>query len=369
MLKLCAYCKKRNFSEFKECENEKCFICKGASARIKKMIESAVLLIPKEWESFAISTEIPHEIMAREEEIWDFGLGESIKNDFNKKIVSTLIKKTGLDYNVSKSNGKIIFDFTKNEIRVLNSNIFIFGRYKKFRTELAQSEWTCKTCNGNGCEKCDFAGVKYRSIETIIGNIAKKIYCAKDTELHCSGREDIDVLNFAGRPFVLELHGPAKNKIDLKIFLECTNKSGDEIKINDLKYVSNSEVALISDSHFDKAYESEIEIERKFSIKDEKKILLLKNRILYQRTPERVSHRRSDLIRKRKILDLKVIKKNPCKIYILAEAGTYIKEFINGDNERTKPNISGELGKKTTCLKLSVVEIHDEFLQDIIEAK
>ncbi|MEW6528383.1 MAG: tRNA pseudouridine(54/55) synthase Pus10 [Candidatus Micrarchaeota archaeon] len=357
MIKLCIYCKKRNLSKFKKCANEQCFICKGASARLNKMLKN--LSLPKEWKSFAISTEIPREIMAREEEVWDFGIAESIKNDFNKKIVSALVKK-GVEYNVFKNDGKITFDFIKNSVYFSNSDIFIFGKYKKFCTNLAQSEWTCKSCNGKGCEKCGFAGIKYNSIEAIIGKEAREIYGAKDAELHCSGREDIDVLNVAGRAFVLELRAPTKNKLDLKILLNRVNKS-KKVKISDLKYVSNSEVALVSDSHFDKAYQAEIGI--RLSSTDKKKILSFGGKTIYQQTPERVLHRRSNLIRKRKILDLQII--GSSKIYIVAEAGTYIKEFINGDNGRTKPNIAEKLGKKVKCLNLSVVKIYDEFLQDI----
>lgn len=366
MVELCGFCKKRNNSKFTECENEECHICKGTGAKLEKMIVEAIEKIPKGWKSFAISTEIPREMMAREEEVWDFGIGESVKNDFNKRIVNEIAKKTGMDYDVLKSDGKIIFKFAKNEIKIENSDIFIFGRYKKFRTDLAQTEWTCKNCNGKGCEECDFEGVKYQSVEVIIGKYAKEIHKAKDAELHASGREDVDALNLAGRPFVLELRKPEKGKVDLGVLRERVNGANEGVEINDLKYVSNSEVALVSDSHFDKAYEAEIEIEGGVEENDWEKILSLKGEILSQRTPTRVKHRRTDIIRKRKILDLKILQKNPSKLYILAEAGTYIKEFVSGDAGRTTPSVSGALGKDAKCIKLSVVEIYDEFLGDIL---
>lgn len=375
MVELCGFCKKRNNSKFTECENEECRICKGASAKLERMIVEAVEKIPKGWKSFAISTEIPREMMAREEEIWDFGIGESVKNDFNKRIVSEIAKRTGMDYDVLKSDGKIIFKFAKNEIKIENSDIFIFGRYKKFRTDLAQTEWTCKNCNGKGCEECDFEGVKYESVEAIIGKNAKEIHKAKDAELHASGREDVDALNLAGRPFVLELRRPEMGKIDLQTLQERVNGANEGVEINDLRYASNSEVALVSDSHFDKAYEAEIEIEN-FEKNDLEKIASLKGAILEQRTPMRVKHRRSDIVRKRKILDLKIVEKaklgtgdrkpGTLTLYILGEAGTYIKEFVSGDGGRTKPSVSGALGKDAKCIKLSVVEIYDEFLGDVL---
>lgn len=398
MISLCAFCKKRNGSKLPECGDGKCHVCRGACAKLREMIGEAAGKIPEEWKSFAISTGIPRDMMGREEEVWDSGLGESMKSDFNRRIVGALVEKTGLDYDVLKADGKITFDFRnfvseswpserrrtdigKGEVRIANSDIFIFGRYKKFRTDLAQTEWTCKKCRGKGCGECDFEGVKYESVEAIIGKCAKEIYGARDAELHSSGREDVDALNLAGRPFVLELRKPAngkmKNENGLEILRDKINnpgkgdsgEGGEGVEIGDLRYVSNSEVALVSDSHFDKAYEAEIEVGGGLAGGDEEKILRLKGTTLRQRTPHRVKHRRSDLVRKRKILDLQILGKNPPKLYVLAEAGTYIKEFIGGDEGRTEPSIAQVLGKKAKCIKLSVVEIHDDFLRERVEGK
>lgn len=376
MISLCAFCKRRNGSKLRECADGKCHVCRGAGAKLEKTIEEAAGKIPKEWKSFAISTEIPRDMMGREEEVWDLGLGESIKSDFNRKIVGALVEKTGLDYDVLKADGKITFDIGKGEIRIANSDIFIFGRYKKFRTDLAQTEWTCKKCGGKGCSECDFEGVKYESVEAIIGKHAKGIYGAMDAELHSSGREDVDALNLAGRPFVLELRKPAngkmKNENGLEILGNKINGSGEGnegVEVSGLRYVSNSEVALVSDSHFDKAYEAEVEVGGGLAGGDREKILQLKGATLSQRTPHRVKHRRSDLVRKRKILDLRILGKNPPKLYVLAEAGTYIKEFIGGDEGRTEPSVAQVLGKKAKCIKLSVVEIHDDFLRETVEGK
>lgn len=364
MVKLCGFCNKRNDSEFPECKDSYCFICKGASAKLEEMIAKAANLIPLEWKSFSISTVIPRKMMAAEESVWDFKLGRSIKDDFNKRIVSDLVKKTNLDYDVLKSDGKLIFDFEKNEVRIENSDIFIFGRYKKEKAGVAQSEWICRKCSGKGCETCDFLG-KRDSIEETLSEAALKLFNAKKADLHASGREDIDVQNFAGRPFILEIRKPKKPKITIKEVEKEVNSNNTGVLVQDLKYVSNSKVALVSDSHFDKAYEAEVQIQNP-SDSDIEKILKLKGTVLNQHTPIRVKHRRADLIRKRKILDIKVLKHSPLTIYILAEAGTYIKELISGDEGRTKPSISSVLNKEAKCIKLSVKEIYDDFLREMM---
>lgn len=364
-MRMCAFCKGRNNSNFEECESEECELCRGMSARLDGMIGEAVAKIPKYWKTFAISTGMPAKIMAAEEDTWDYGLGESIKNDFNRRIVEAVAGKTGLEYSPLKADGRIVFDFAKNETRTENSDIFIFGKYKKMRAGLAQSEWACKSCNGKGCGKCGFRGVMYDSVEAVLCEAAKRIYGAKDAELHASGREDVDVVNSAGRAFVLEIREPKEGKKGLGEFRRKVNGANEGVQVLDLRYVTNSEVALVADSHFDKAYEAEIEVEG-LEEKDYAKILELNGKILEQRTPWRVAHRRADKVRKRRILDLRIIEEEPLRLRILAEAGTYIKEFINGDEGRTRPSIAEALGKNAKCIKLSVVGIHDEFLNDIL---
>ena len=39
--------------------------------------------------------------------------------------------------------------------------------------------------------------------------------------------------------------------------------------------------------------------------------------------------------------------------------GTYVKEFISGDDNRTKPSVSEILGVPCYCEKLDVLEIMD----------
>ena len=46
------------------------------------------------------------------------------------------------------------------------------------------------------------------------------------------------------------------------------------------------------------------------------------------------------------------------------QAGTYIKEFVHGDEGRTEPNLGSFLGCKepAAILQLDVLEIHMDFL-------
>ena len=81
-----------------------------------------------------------------------------------------------------------------------------------------------------------------------------------------------------------------------------------------------------------------------------------------QRTPKRVAHRRADRERTRQMKAIEIESRSPNEAIfkITAEAGTYIKEFVHGDDGRTVPSISGELGVGCTVKTLDVLEILDK---------
>ncbi|EQD50119.1 pseudouridylate synthase, partial [mine drainage metagenome] len=79
-----------------------------------------------------------------------------------------------------------------------------------------------------------------------------------------------------------------------------------------------------------------------------------------QRTPLRVTESRSDAIRERRILDAKLLSVDGsiATVEITAEAGTYIKELVNGDLGRTKGSLTEIYGKSLKVIELDVVKIH-----------
>jgi tRNA pseudouridine synthase 10 len=107
-------------------------------------------------------------------------------------------------------------------------------------------------------------------------------------------------------------------------------------------------------------------VKAKNKIKKEKfhqKLLELKeifeNKEIHQRTPHRVSHRRSDKIREKEIYSIegKIIKSNKFEFQIETQGGTYIKELINGDEGRTSPSFSEIFEMPLVCKELDVIEI------------
>lgn len=340
------------------------------------MTEGAKLLAKsgKTTKSFAISTLIPEKWLIDEENGLDArldGKSESIKNKLNREIAEFLEKKTKKEYSPSDADVRVVFDLSvsKNSVKIEFEPLFVFGRYKKLIPEISQSRWICSKCEGDGCFKCDWKGKFYESVEEFIGDPLKEACKAKDYSLHASGREDTDVVNLAGRPFVLELKAVKNHAPDLKKIAEKINKP-KKVSVSDLRIVKRGFVEAVTESHFDKEYTAEVEFEKEVSEAENEKIAALKGVVIEQQTPKRVMHRRADLTRKRKIVELKILNRSDdgktANVAITAEAGTYIKELINGDSGRTKPSFAGILGFGAKCKKLVVSRIYDEFLDVIL---
>jgi tRNA pseudouridine synthase 10 len=88
---------------------------------------------------------------------------------------------------------------------------------------------------------------------------------------------------------------------------------------------------------------------------------LLEAQPIAQRTPSRVVHRRADTLRHRSVrrAELLRVEGDLAEIRVTAEAGTYIKELVHGDQGRTEPSLAERLGVACEVLELDVEEIHD----------
>mmetsp|Transcript_22267 Transcript_22267/g.25776 ORF Transcript_22267/g.25776 Transcript_22267/m.25776 type:complete len:433 (-) Transcript_22267:40-1338(-) len=75
---------------------------------------------------------------------------------------------------------------------------------------------------------------------------------------------------------------------------------------------------------------------------------------IQQKTPIRVLHRRSNLIRERQIIfaNARRLDDHHFRLELTTQAGTYVKEFVYGDLGRTIPSVSSLMGCKTNLLQL-----------------
>lgn len=362
MISLCNECASR--FEKKVFPIGECSICGGKVAKFGELAEKGALLVGGDWDSFSVSTTIPRGVLAAEEKAFDYSPGESIKTFANRYFSEKVAAISGRKYDPSGGDGRIMFDFRSFTARREAEPIFFFGRYKKLKEGLSQTKWGCRKCGGRGCGRCGGEGRMYRSVEEIIGEPFVKrtggAFC-----MHASGREDVDVTNIAGRPFVLEISNPAIRKPDLEeIAKEIA--AGGEVEVSDLRRVRRGDVELVADSHFPKTYRAWIIVDGGATSENLEKIRGFSG-ILKQKTPLRVMHRRADKIRERHAKVERAERDGEFVVAdISADAGTYIKELVSGDGGRTEPSFSSLLGKGCVCKKLEVVKIEDEFLDMVL---
>ena len=166
------------------------------------------------------------------------------------------------------------------------------------------------------------------------------------------GKRDVDVRCLGWRPFVLELINPKKRKI--KIVAIKSKKA----QAKELKLANKLDVKRVKTMKPDKTYRAEITFEKE--IENLQELDSLNGKVISQQTPTRVLRRRADLLRRRRVKDIKykLLNKKKLEITLTTEAGTYIKELIHGDEGRTQPSISNLINNKVKNIKLDVVKIH-----------
>jgi tRNA pseudouridine synthase 10 len=177
------------------------------------------------------------------------------------------------------------------------------------------------------------------------------------------GREDIDAAMLGlGRPFVLELRMPKKRDVDLEEIEAEINKSNvDRIKATNLKFVERSRVPELKNTICDKSYRVEVSIPDELTIESLKNgAQRLKEKLVKQRTPTRVAHRRADLVRPRLVTSVDVVsfEQGMVELNIRAQHGTYIRELVSGDMGRTIPSLSSLVDGACKVEVLDVLNLH-----------
>uniref|UniRef100_UPI0025E63C84 tRNA pseudouridine(54/55) synthase Pus10 n=1 Tax=Methanothermococcus sp. TaxID=2614238 RepID=UPI0025E63C84 len=320
------------------------------------------LLKDYEYETFLVGTMLPKNIKELEKEL-ETPYMESIRQEFNRVMGKMLVEKTGKIVDKNSPDIVIMINPYNRKIKLQINPIFIKGRYRKLLRGIPQTHWPCRYCRGKGCEKCNYTGKQYpTSVEEIIAEPFMKAFKGRDEAFHGAGREDIDVRMLGnGRPFVLQIKEPKIRKADLEKLKEEVNKSG-KVEILNLDYGVRKDVVFFKNEPHKKTYLAIVECEEDVNDDEISKLVVkLENLTINQRTPIRVSHRRADLVRVRKVYKARAnrIDSKTFELTLYCDGGLYIKELISGDEGRTSPSVSEILNKKCICKTLDVLDVHD----------
>ncbi|MHA1917435.1 MAG: tRNA pseudouridine(54/55) synthase Pus10 [Candidatus Ranarchaeia archaeon] len=359
-------------------EEKMCYICDNV---FPKLQETGIKTIENinnagiEFSDFLVGSKLVQEYIEKEDilrEKFELSYGESMKKEINREFGKILSDITGKDVNFDNPNVIFLIHIPGLTTTWEISSLFISGWYLKYKRGIPQTRWPCSKCRGKGCKRCNNTGLLYpESVEQLVAKEPLKIFEATGDRFHAAGREDIDVRMLGtGRPFVLELMSPKKRVFDLKLLEKKINKSTRrKVKIKELAFSTKKVVRRIklqsSESH--KTYKAKIILKEAINLEQVQKLdKELSGTILNQRTPIRVSHRRADLIRKKKIynIDTKMINNKKIESTITCQGGLYVKELISGDNGRTQPSYTKFFNTPAKCSSLDVLEVKVDMEQN-----
>jgi tRNA pseudouridine synthase 10 len=352
----------------KPSQKRRCYLCEGHFNAVRKLVDSALEKLNNyEFSTFLVGIELPTETEEREDEFkaeFEVKHGESMRNEFSREMGKEISESTGKAVDYKRPDIVILVNPFSGQIRLQVNPLFIAGRYRKLVRGIPQSKWLCVKCRGKGCERCNWTGKMYpESVEELIGEPTLEITEGEAIAFHGAGREDIDARMLGrGRPFVVEIKKPKKRFIDLQNLTQTINKRAEgKVEVSNLRLATKDTVRKLKKTETaQKLYKVIVEFDR--SVSKEKLTELaetLTNTIVRQQTPQRVLHRRADLVREKYIYTAKVkrLKPNKIEMRIQCQGGLYIKELITGDEGRTSPSVAEILNVKAKPLELDVLNI------------
>jgi tRNA pseudouridine synthase 10 len=344
-----------------------CWICGNFFETIPEWVDRVIASVAGiEFSTFLIGCRVPPLIAENEEMVWsDLSLTEPepFKSEVNREVGKAVSARIGKTVDFKKPDVVIILDLSAESAEVQINSVFFYGRYKKFERGIPQTHWDCRACKGAGCEKCNFTGAQYLdSVEELIGRPVIAAFDAGDAVLHGAGREDIDARMIGtGRPFILEVVEPKKRSLDLaELEKEINRTAGGRVSVSIKRWSDRTEVETLKSNKAHKKYRILVEVDGALSADMFANALkTLQGATIYQRTPERVAHRRADKIRERTVLDIEYAGEQDGRfvVEVLGEAGLYIKELISGDGGRTRPSLAEILNRSAHVFSLDVVQV------------
>ncbi|KAK9809078.1 hypothetical protein WJX72_009057 [[Myrmecia] bisecta] len=247
--------------------------------------------------------------------------------------------------------------------RCRRAPVYVAGRYLKTERGISNSPWFI-----DGKRHAE------KSVQEEIANVVMPLMRADGYKFMSAGREDVDVRMLgSGRPFILEIQNARAAMPSRDTFAEVQAnlvKADTGVEVLKLQGAGKEVCAIIKDGETDKqkSYTALCRIERAVTPDDVALLNSQKDLLLKQYTPTRVAHRRALMVRERLIHEMRGEpvpgSPNYLVLTLRTQAGTYIKEFVHGDNSQTQPHLATLLRCKepASILQLDVTDIHMDFL-------
>lgn len=350
-----------------EGEDDKCWVCMGIFDKLDLWADRAIESIGDiEYLTFLVGTKVSGLVGENEEILWsecEITQAEQFKTEMNREVGKLIAARTEKEVEFERPDVVVTMDIAEESTSIRVKSVYIQGRYRKLVRGIPQTRWPCRGCGGRGCEQCNNTGKQYpESVDELIAEEVIKATKGTDTKFHGAGREDIDALMLgAGRPFVVEALNPVIRSIDVWELEKKINEfAAGKVEVDGLKIVEKGVIEDLKSVKADKVYNLKVTFKEPVSTdKLTDAINSLVGVQIHQRTPQRVSHRRADLIRKRYVHNMQLIEKTDeyAIIEVHCDGGLYVKELTSGDQGRTVPSLTEKLGTQATVAELNVVKV------------
>ena len=346
---------------------EPCPLCGGAFARLDVWAERAVRAgSGHEWHRFTCGSRWDPERLALEELLWaelPTAWGESAKAAFNRELGKRVERRSGATGGTEAPDVIFLADLPVGSVELTVNPLYVQGRYRKLDRSIPQTRWPCRRCDGRGCVHCDGTGRTYpTSVEELVAAPFVRAAAAEGTRFHGMGREDIDARMLGrGRPFVLELLRPRRRSIDVPaLAAELGPEAAGRVELLEARPAAADDVLRVKEAAPEKSYRVGVLGDVPLG-KVKEALELARGRPIAQRTPARVAHRRSDRVRTRRIVEARLAEAGEGRftVDLRTEAGTYVKEWVEGDDGRTEPSLASLVGTPLRVEFLDVLDVHD----------
>ncbi len=328
-----------------EVEGLPCYICGGLLTDVERYAHEAARHTGDiDFETFAVGTTIPSDVLKREAEVvakFLITTGESIKHEINRRIGKEMLKLlTGKRVDKLRPNIVVRIDLLTGKVTVVRNPILLEGKYLKLSRRVAQAK--------------RFGSVKTTLLDKL--QYVRDFYGGLEHIIHVSGREDSDVRMLGpGRPLVVEVKQPIRYRGQVPPLVD------DEVVFRPLSFTTREEVRRLKEkAKVDiKLYRALVYSERPLTAEDLGKMAELSGRIITQYTPRRIKRLHPRRKRTRMVYELtwRLISPHVFELYVRCQGGLYVKEFIHGDGGRTTPSAAEVLNSYLEVLELDVLSI------------
>jgi len=373
---------------------ESCWVCEGHSTeeRVAEWAERAAYHLEEyDFDTFQVGTRVPalfeeNDRLLREDVGLDPDAGEALKSELNREVGKRFGQETGAEVDFERPDVQVTLNLGDDTVETRVNSAFVYGRYRKLERDIPQTKWPCNDCSGTGlvrgeiCEGCDGSGYRYdESVEQLSAPVVEDAMDGESATFHGAGREDVDARMLeGGRPFVIEVEDPHTRNVDVDALEAGINEFADgKVEVFDLHLATHSMVERVKELAASKTYRMAVDFEE--PVEDERfqeALDELQGATVEQRTPQRVDHRRADVVRTRDVYDIEGELEiegelagaddgdgssgDGATVELHGEGGLYVKELVSSDEGRTEPSLAGLLGVGAEVAALDVVDVEGE---------